>query len=136
MASSVPAIQQLRRAKGLCPRCGKTPKPEHVLCETCHTSHVETQRRYRTRHREQRRQDSRDRYIARKLAGVCVECQRPRDSQRTRCSDCRQRCNEAKQRWTDLIRKPLCTKCGKTRVNLWPLEVQCSQCRSSYVSRS
>lgn len=52
-------VRLVRRARGLCPECGRPPDLGHVLCEVCRARHAESQRRA---------------YQARKAAEGAAEC--------------------------------------------------------------
>ena len=108
-----------RRAKGLCPKCGKRPPaPHRTQCEPC----AEKQRA-RDLERYHRRTAER---IAR---GLCPKCgKRPPAPHRTQCEPCaeKQRARDLERyhrRTAERIARGLCPKCGKR-----PPEPERSQC--------
>ena len=94
---------------GSCVRCGNRPAPEGgTVCDAC---------------REARRVSDRERYGARRAAGLCVICGQPAFADETLCGVCaaidherrdRERKNSAARlRYAERRRRWRCTACGR-----------------------
>ena len=100
------ACPALRRAAGLCTRCGLRPPVEGgTACEPC---------------RDQRRAGERARWAARRAAGLCGTCGEPVPGGASRCARCAalqadrpSRNANSRKRYARRRARRLCTDCGQ-----------------------
>ncbi len=124
-----------RRARGLCPRCGKqSPAPDRAICAPCGEKHRASARAryaeakaagklYGGRNPESRRklarEKSRKREKARREAGLCTYCgRRPPVEDGATCEPCRESRQQAERKiYAERRARGLCGRCGVPTFN-------------------
>lgn len=102
-----PKLWPVYRAQGMCGNCGKNePVPGQTLCPYCKDLIRYGQKKFRSLHADEIREDRKKRYNDRKAAGLCVACGKNNPiSGQVLCPECKIKQKEAHKKYRARKRK-------------------------------
>ncbi|WP_075824197.1 hypothetical protein [Clostridium perfringens] len=115
------------KSRKICVSCAKEKALENsVHCLSCKMNAREKNKRYREKYKERVKSKKVKIYKDRKGKGICVTCGRNKATKGIYCEECKLKIvKECKERKEYLIKRNLCTICGKEEIFKFNVCVSC-----------